>query len=366
MRVAVTVEQSWADVPGGTARATNELLRALVERPDLGVDVVGVSARHRRPPPAAWAPPVDIAQLPLTTLGLFEAWHKLRWPPVERATGPVDVVHGTIIAVPASRAPLVLTVNDLSFLAYPEHFTRRGTRFFRRALELARREPRLVTCPSQATIDECREAGFDPGRLRLVPLGVRATPVSEADVEEARRRHRLERPYVLFCGTVEPRKNLRRVVEAFRRADREGLDLVLAGPQGWNEDVGHLLDGLGDRAHALGFVPGDQLGHLYAGATAVVYPSLREGFGLPVLEAMAQGAPVVTSLGTATEEVGGDAAVLVDPHDVDAIADAIDRIVDQPDLAERLAVAGRARAATYTWDRTAELMAAVYAEAVDR
>ncbi|MGH9118871.1 MAG: glycosyltransferase family 4 protein [Acidimicrobiales bacterium] len=367
MRVAVTVEQSWAEVPGGAARVTNELLGALAARPELGVDVVGVAARHRRPPPAAWAPPVaTIAHLPLPTLAMFEGWHKLRWPPVEHATGPVDVVHGTIIAVPACRAPLVLTVHDLSFLAYPEHFTRRGVRFFRRALKLARREPRLVTCPSQATMNECLAAGFDPDRLRLVPYGVRATPASKADVEEARRRHRLGRPYVLFCGTVEPRKNLPRVIEAFRRADRAGLDLVLAGPQGWNEQIDALLGRLGHRAHALGFVPAGDLGPLYAGATVVVYPSLREGFGLPVLEAMAQGAPVVTSLGTSTEEVAGDAALLVDPLDVDAIAAAITQVVDRPDLAERLADAGRARAATFTWDRTAELMAAVYTEAVDQ
>lgn len=362
MKVAVTAEQSWVDVPGGTARATIELLRALRDRP--GLEVVGVAARHAHPPPDAWAVPVPVRHLPLPRLALFEGWHKLRWPPVERATGPVDLVHGTIIAVPASRAPLVLTIHDLSFLAHPEHFTRRGNRFFRRAVELARRHARLVICPSQATFDECLAAGFDPGRLRLVPLGVRAEPATAADVAAARRQYRLERPYVLFCGTVEPRKNLRRVVEAYRRLEHDGLDLVLAGPEGWKEDVRALLDGLGDRARSLGFIPGDDLGPVYAGATVVVYPSLREGFGLPVLEAMAQGAPVVTSLGTSTEEVAGDAAVLVDPLDVDAIARAIDRVAGDPDLARKLADAGRARAATYTWDRTADGVLAVYSEAL--
>jgi glycosyltransferase involved in cell wall biosynthesis len=362
MRVAVTVEQSWADVPGGTARATNEMVRALAARP--GLELIGVAARHRRPAPTAWAPPVDVRQLPLPRLALFEAWQKLGWPPVERATGPVDVVHGTIIAVPVSAAPLVLTVQDLSFLSYPEHFTRRGNRFFRRAVELGKRRARLVTCPSQATLDECLAAGYDRERIRLVPYGVRVEPAGDDDVDRVRRAHRLDRPYVLFCGTVEPRKNLGRVIEAVRRMDHADLDLVLAGPAGWKEDVQAGLDALGGRARSLGFVPTPDLGALYAGAAVVVYPSLREGFGLPVLEAMAQGAPVVTSRGTATEEAAGDAALLVDPHDVDDIAGALDRVVADAELAERLGAAGRARAASHTWERTAELMAAVYSEAL--
>jgi glycosyltransferase involved in cell wall biosynthesis len=116
------------------------------------------------------------------------------------------------------------------------------------------------------------------------------------------------------------------------------------------------------RARWLGFVPSRDLGVLYADATVVVYPSLEEGFGFPVLEAMAQGAPVVTSAGTATEEVAGDAALLVDPLDTEAIAHAIGRVVDDHDLARRLGEAGRARAAIYTWERTAELMAGIYDE----
>ena len=361
LRVAVTVEQSWHSVPGGIARSTVELLRALTANHDL--DAVGVAALHRRPAPETSMPPVVVHHLPLPRLALFEMWHRLRWPPVELATGPVDVVHGTIIAVPASRAPLVLTIHDLAFLTHPDHFTRRGIRFFRRALQLARRHARLVTCPSRATLEECLAAGFEADRLRLVPWGVRVEEATAGDVEGSRQRYGLARPYVFFCGTVEPRKNLRRVIDAYRLLDHRDLELVLAGPLGWKEDVRPLLDGLRGRARWLGFVPSKNLGPLYAGATVVVYPSLREGFGLPVLEAMAQGAPVVTSAGTATEEVGGEAGLLVDPLDVDAIADAIERIADDPDLARRLGEAGRRRAAAYTWDRTAKLMRAVYAEA---
>ena len=136
---------------------------------------------------------------------------------------------------------------------------------------------------------------------------------------------------------------------------------MLAGPAGWKGDATDA--GVGDRVRALGFVPPDELGALYEGAELVVYPSLAEGFGLPVLEAMAHGAPVVTSAGSATEEVAGAAALLVDPLDTDAIASAIDRILDDGALATSLREAARARAASFTWDRTADRVAAVYAEA---
>jgi glycosyltransferase involved in cell wall biosynthesis len=362
MRVALTVEQSWASVPGGTAVATIGLAQALARRSDL--DVIGVAARHARPAPREWELPVPVRHLGLPTRTLFEAWHKLRWPAVERATGPVDVVHGTIIAVPASHAPLLLTIHDLAFLSHPEHFTSRGVRFFERALQLALREARMVTCPSEATIRACVAAGFEVDRLRLVPWGVRAQAVSAAVMARCRSRYGLERPFILFCGTVEPRKNLHRVLRAFRDLDHRELDLLIAGPKGWREDIGEALTELEGRARWLGSVPAQDLMALYADAALVVYPSLEEGFGFPVLEAMAQGAPVVTSSGTATEEVAGDAALLVDPLDTKAIADAMGRLLNDHDLARRLGEAGRARAATYTWERSGELMAGIYAEVV--
>jgi glycosyltransferase involved in cell wall biosynthesis len=361
MRVALTVEQSWTSVPGGTARATIELARALQTRSD--VDVIGVAARHARPAPDEWSPPVPVHHLGLPRVALYEAWHKLRWPPVESATGVVDVVHGTMIAVPASRAPLVLTIHDLTFLSHPSHFTSRGIRFFRKALTLARRHARLITCPSQATLAACLSAGFESDRLRVVPWGVRVRALSDGQLERVRNRYRLHRPYVLFCGTVEPRKNLRRVLESFRALDRPDVELVLAGPRGWKEDIGDAIARLEGRARWLGFVPGEDLDAIYAGAAVFAYPSLAEGFGFPVLEAMARGVPVVTSAGTATEEVAADAALLVDPLDVDTIAGAIERALTDRGLAQRLGEAGRARAATYTWERSAELMAGVYAEA---
>jgi glycosyltransferase involved in cell wall biosynthesis len=362
-RVAVTVEQCWHRVPGGTATSTLGTLRTLAERDDL--DLVGVAARHAAPPPPAFALPIPVQHLPLPRPALYETWHALRWPPIERATGPVDVVHGTAIAVPPTKAPLVMTIHDLAFFADPTQPTKHGLRFFTRGTELARRHARLVLVPSEATAAECREHGFDEARIRLVPWGVEAVDVSAEAIEAAGRMRGIERPYVLFVGTMEPRKNLRGLIEAMVLLAGREIDVVLVGPEGWNEDVAALLgrlDGTGIGVHALGFLPPDDLPPLFAGCAAFCFPSLREGFGMPVLEAMAHGAPVVTSSGTATAEVAGDGALLVDPDDHEAIAKAIARILDDPALADDLRARGRARAATYTWERTAELTAAAYAE----
>ncbi|MGI8938779.1 MAG: glycosyltransferase family 4 protein [Iamia sp.] len=358
MRVALTLEQCWHRVPGGSATSILNLAGALTRRDD--VEVVGVAARHPESPEAAFAPPVPVEQLALPRHVLYETWHALRRPRVESATGPVDLVHATAVAVPGSRAPLVVTVHDLAFLAEPGHATRHGLRFFRRGTELTRRHARLVLVPSEATARECEEAGIGRDRIRVVPWGVTPRPVDDADRAQARARHDLDRPYVLFVGTIEPRKNLPRLVDAVARLDRPDVELLIVGQHGWNEDLAALLDRLPGRARALGFLAPDELAPLYDGAAVVAYPSLREGFGLPPLEAMAQGAAVVTSSGTATEEVAGDAAVLVDPTSVDAIAEGLERVLGDDALAAALGERDQARAATYTRERTAEFPATDY------
>ncbi len=358
MRVAVTLEQCWHRVPGGTARSTLDTVAAIAQRGD--VDQVGVSAWHRGPPPDAWRAPIEVRRLPLPRLALYDAWQRLRHPRVERATGTVDLVHATAHVASASRAPWVATVHDLHFLHEPTHFTARGVSVFTRFLDLARNEAAAVVCPSVATRDDCVAAGIDAARLHITPWGTNRAPVGCDEAARVRALYGLRRPFVLFVGTVEPRKNLSRLLEAFARLGPVDADLVLVGPDGWSTE----LPASGVRR--LGFVPDGDLHALYAAATVVAYPSLREGFGLPVLEAMVQGAAVVTSASTSTAEVAGDAALLVDPLDVDAIADALRRLLDDPDLAEQLGAAARRRAATYTWGRTADAMVDAYRAALGR
>ncbi len=270
---------------------------------------------------------------------------------------------------PASR-PVVVTVHDLAYLDYPELFTRQGLRFFHRALELARRDASLLLCSSLATLDRCRAAGFEVDRLRHVPLGVRARRAHAEDVARVRQLYGLPARFVLWTGTVEPRKNLAGLIRAFSLVETDA-ELVLVGPPGWNEDIDRLIadlpDGVSERIRRLGWVPGPDLEALYAAAAVMCFPSLLEGFGFPVVEAMAQGTPVVTSQGTSTEElVSGGAGLLVDPRQPVEIAEALARILGEEDLAAQLSAAGLDRAAEYSWERSADLVATAYEDLLRR
>ena len=352
VRVAYTLEQCWHRVPGGTAMAAIRVAAALEQRSD--VQLIGVAGRHRHLPEEPWVPPIPTAHLPLATPWLYETWLRAKWPKVERATGAVDVTHATGLIPCPTDAPLVVTLHDLAFLHTPEHFTRHGNRVFRDSLDVIKRTADLVLCSSQATLDDVAAVGIGADRLRLVPLGVDVQQADSDDVTRVRSLYRLPERYLLFVGTLEPRKNLARLVAAVARLD-DPVPLVVVGADGWGDlELPPNVD-----TRFVGFVPEEDLGPLYAGAEVFCYPSEREGYGLPVLEAMAQGTPVVTSAGTATEETAGAAAVLVDPLDIDDIARGISEA-----LARRTELAGRglARAKWLTWAATASLTAAAYRE----
>ncbi len=358
LKVAMTLEQCWHRVPGGTAVAGIEMARALDETE--GIDIVGVAAAHTRPAPEPWTPPIEVHHLSLGRRALYESWHRLRAPKIERATGTVDVIHATTMAIPPRSVPLVVTVHDLAFIHYPDHFTRHGIRFFNRGLELARKEADIVVCPSQSTMADCEEAGFETGKLRLVPMGVRPRKVTKAEVAEVKAKYGVG-AYILWTGTVEPRKNLPALISAFAEiAGDVSEDLVLVGPAGWHEDLAGLVPGdLEDRVRWTGFVPDSDLWALYSGASVFCYPSVLEGFGFPVLEAMAQGAPVVTSKGTSTEDIVGSAGVLVDPNDPSDIAGGIVKALAD---SAKLHRAGPQRARSFTWEKTARRLADCYRE----
>lgn len=361
-RVALTLEQCWHRVPGGTAVAALGIARALAE--GSLVEPVGVAARHRNAPEPEWVPPIPVEHLGLPRLALYESWHRLRRPKVESATGPVDVIHATSLAVPPRSTTLVVTIHDLAFLHDPSHFTKRGLSFFNRGLDLARAEADLIHCPSQATADDCIANGFDRDKIRVIPLGVQTRSPSVEEIDEVKNDWSIDEPYVLWIGTKEPRKNLRGLLEAWRIADRKDETLLLVGPAGWrDDDLAGQMKAAG-RVGSIGFVDRQTLDALYAGATAFCWPSLREGFGFPVLEAMSHGCPVITSQGTSTAEIAGDTGILVDPTDTSQIATALTELLDDAERRAELGRRGRERAATFTWARTGAALAEAYSSSI--
>jgi len=347
LRVAVTLEQCWHRVPGGTARAALELVDAI--RRTGRAELIGVAARHGADPPEPWVPTVPVAMLAVPRVVLYETWHRCGWPPVDQGTGPVDVIHATGVAMPPRSAPIVATLHDLAFLRHPDFFTRRGLRFFHASLQRMRRDAALVLCSSEATRRDAEAAGFAAERLRVVPLGVRAPHVDRAQVAATLRRLGIDGRYVLHLGTAEPRKNTAALVRIAPSLP-EDVTVVLAGGAGWGDVPAPRDD---HRVHDVGFVGEADKWALLAGAAVCCVPSLWEGFGLPALEAMAVGAPVVTSAGTALEEVVADAGICVDPRDDVALGAALASVLEDSVTAAEFASRGRERAATFTWERTA-------------
>ncbi len=282
------------------------------------------------------------------------------WP----AGDEVDLFHSTAWAFPAAfRGPVLATCYDLTFLTHPEcHTPANRLHWLTATLEALLADAAFLAI-SHATARELQEQlGVPVERMHVIHPAPAPSfrPLAE---DEARRRVRdrfgVETPFLLSVGTLEPRKNHRRLLAAYAElpaALRERYPLLIAGAEGWKLEAvtGDLAPGSElERVHLLGHVTDDELVALYSAATLFVYPSLAEGFGLPVVEAMACGAPVLTSGTSALPEVSGDAARLVDPYHVDQIRRAIEELVDDPDERLRLQALGRERAATFSWEKTA-------------
>lgn len=354
MRVAYILEQCWHRVPGGTGTTAVEVGRELVKIDDL--DMVGVAGRHKHPPTEGFTPPMPVATLPFGRPWLYESWLRLKWPKVESVVDGADLVHATSIIPPATRLPVVTTIHDLAFLHHPEFFTNRGNKVFRRSLDVVRDSSSVVLCSSRATFEDCVTAGIESSRLRHVPLGVTTHIISDSDRERVRSTYSLPSEFILFVGTLEPRKNLKRLIQAIDSIP--GCPpLVVAGIEGWG-DAGVAS---AHEVRFLGFIPSQDLPVLYNIASVFAFPSVLEGYGLPVIEAMAHGAPVVTSRGTSTEEVAGGAGVLVDPLSVESIAHGIVSALSSPDDFRRQ---GLQRAQECTWAHTAQLTAQAYRDAI--
>ena len=344
-----------------------ELLPRLAVDPDLDVVAYATTWRGRgrlRPALPAGVRSVD---RPLPARPLRAAWARADHPTLEGLIGPVDVVHGPNYVVPPTRsAARVASVHDLTFLRFPELSTS-DTLAYGPLLRRAVAGGAWVHVDATAIGDEVvAELGVPPERVAVVPLAPTAVP--EADPADGRALAGAER-YVLALGTVEPRKDLPGLVTAFDAvaATVPDVRLVIAGPDGWGATALHeALDASAHRARIvrLGWVDDGQRAALLRGAAVLAYPSRYEGFGLPPLEAMSVGTPVVATDTGALPETCGDAAELVATGDVDALGAALARVLDDEGRADRLRAAGRANVARFSWDATTEGLVALYRRAV--
>ena len=332
LRVGMDVS-SLALTRAGTARHIESLLKALEHEPEVELRRYGFGGSRR-------------TLVPVRDLG----WYLAALPAKAKRDG-MNVLHCPTHRAPVrSPVPLVVTFHDLAVLRHPETFNRWTRTYSRLALPRVAKAARRLIAVSEFTKRELIDLLDVPEeKVRVIPNAV--GPPFEAQGDAA------AGDYVLAVGTLEPRKNLPRLLEGFRRARMNGRRLLVAGMSGWGD-----VEVTGNDVEWLGFVSDDELARLYRGARCVAYMSPYEGFGLPVLEAMACGAPVVAGRNDASEELAGSAAVLVDPLDPNAIAAGLAEAVDRRDELRQL---GLDRARAFDWRDVARATVEVYREAAE-
>lgn len=290
--------------------------------------------------------------------------------PLSIAAHRLDVFHGPMHVLPMMmRVPGVITIHDLAFLKFPDQLPASRRSFLVTATRLsARKARRIITVSQNTAADVLDWLKLPEERVVAIPLAPspRVQPVEGRSLDVFRMKWSIERPYIIAVGTLEPRKNLPTLLRAFAKIkDQVEHDLVLVGPEGWLTGELHRtlaeLD-LGDRVRLTGFVSDEELGGWYSGADLFCFPSFYEGFGLPSVEAMRCGTPVLASDTSSFPEVVDDAGVLISPHDVDAWAEAMRDLLHSPAQMAELRERGLARAETFSWSRTAEETYRVYQE----
>lgn len=285
---------------------------------------------------------------------------------------PVDVLHVQYTAPPLAPCAVVATIHDLSFEHLPETFNRRSRTQLRLTVRrTARNAAQILTLSEFSRRDVIETYGIDPDRVAVTPAAAPAhfRPVTNAtNPRRIRATYGIERDYILALGSIQPRKNLVRLIKAYSSLwkERQNLampQLVIAGKRGWLESETMRAAELSAAAHDIrfiGYVVEADLPELFSGAMCFAYPSYFEGFGLPVLEAMQCGTPVIAGNRTSLPEVAGDAALLIDPFDETVIADALRNLIENPDRRDDLRVKGIERAKRFSWQQTARLTLQAY------
>ncbi len=366
MRIAIDAHSVGAKLAGNESYATN-LIEALAQIDSVNEYSLFVTTSeahdrfHQRWPNftvRTTLPHTPFIRIPLTLSA-------------ELRKNPVDILHVQFTAPPFCPCPVVVSLHDLSFEHLPHTFNRRSRTQLRWTVRRsAKRAARIISLSEHTRRDISQTYGIDATLIQTIPLAApeHFAPVNDDDLQRVRHTYGIDSPYILSVGSIQPRKNLARLVKAFasiksRLPSDQLPKLVLVGKRAWlYDDTLRALEeaDLGSAVVLTGSVPELDLPALYSGALCFVYPSFFEGFGLPPLEAMKCGTPVVVGNTTSLPEVVGDAALSVDPFDVDAIASAIERLIKDSGLRAELSVKGLARAKMFDWRETARQTLNVY------
>ena len=373
MRIAIDAHAVGAKLGGNESYAVNliEALAQIDSANDYTIYITTNEARerfHGRWPNfkvRATLPHTPLIRIPLTLSA-------------ELRKHPVDVLHVQFTAPPFCPCPVVVSIHDLSFEHLPQTFKRRSRTQLRLTVRRsARRAARIISLSEHTRRDIIETYGIDAERIRAIPLAAPShfAPVHDnRELQRVRHNYGIDGDYILSVGSIQPRKNLARLVRAYaslrgnNTADKVPK-LVLVGKCAWlYDETLRALDETGVRETVVltGYVPQADLPALYSGALCFVYPSYFEGFGLPPLEAMKCGAPVIVGNKTSLPEVVGDAALTVDPFDVDAIASAMKSLINDSVLRETLSLKGQARAEAFDWRETARKTLAIYEEVAQK
>ncbi|MCL4459347.1 MAG: glycosyltransferase family 4 protein [Chloroflexi bacterium] len=364
----------------GIGRHVRSLVSAIAENDSQNEYVLFYGYRgEKRPGPfLGGRPNFQEKAIRLSDRTLTIIWHRLGLPlPLDLLIGRVDVFHSPDFVLPPLRSGArVLTIHDLSFLLFPEYHDEGLRTYLERAVPASlTRADQIVAVSENTKNDLICLLDAPPDRVEVVYNGLdeRFAPVRDAStLSDVRKRCRLEAPFILNVGTIEPRKNLSRLIQAYAELLGEpGFEhqLVIAGKRGWlYDEIFDKVDelGLSKKVRFLGYVPEEDLPALYSLADLFVFPSLYEGFGLPLLEAMACGTPVIASTSSALPEVVGDAGLLVKPTDVAGLAEAMGRTLSDRDLRQDMVRKGLERSKRFTWRGAAEKILRIYQRAFER
>jgi glycosyltransferase involved in cell wall biosynthesis len=348
---------------------TQELLRELLMNDQLNIKKIAYNDDIQKQPENNH--PYHLTYFSFKSSSAISYATRLGTLGLDRHLGQCDLIHSPDHCIPQTKKiPLIVSIMDVIPLTHPQYLTSSLREYKAQAFKyLAKRANHVITISEYSAQQIVQTCGIDRSKISVTPLGVDSAYFERhtlQNIENVKKKYGLFKPYFLFIGTLQPRKNLYRLVQAYLKLPssvRQSIQLVIAGRAGlgMQELVDLLNTGTSDdEVKWLKYLPDEDLKPLLQAATAMVYPSLYEGFGLPIIEAFASAVPVITSQTTSMPEVAGDAALLVDPESIESISHAMLEVIDQPSATQNRVLKGVERAKTFTWRSTATQTVNVY------